>query len=122
MSSKVNGAALATEVDRVHRRRMLRHGDVNKVQCAPQNDSDPLENERREVGAAIKEGIGDAPLKEYGTKSLMSGLVSGDAVPDYLARLYQDPNSRRRFGRRWLRGDDAVRVKTIIEWDEEKVG
>lgn len=122
MSRSVQRALPPMEVDRVHKPKMLKAGTVNKVQYDEPEAADPLENARISVGAAIKHGIGDDPLKTYGTKSQMSGLVSGENVPDYLARIYENPSARRRFARALLADDDAVRVRTVIEWDEEKAG
>jgi hypothetical protein len=74
------------------------------------------------VGAAFEHAIGNAPLKTYGHAGQVSEVISGSKVPDYMARIYLDPRARRRFAEAWLDGDPRVRMRTVIEWDEEKVG
>jgi hypothetical protein len=74
------------------------------------------------VGEAFAQAIGDQSLKAFGHEGLVSGVVSGAKVPDYLARIYEDPAARRRFALALLEDDARVRVKTVVEWDEEKVG
>jgi hypothetical protein len=118
MADSIAAKAYAREVNRVERPKMLRAGTVNKVDHGP----DPLEIAKVLVGRALKAGIGDEPLKTYGDKGLLSNVLSGEKVPDYLARIYQNDEARRRFARALLADDDAVRVRTVIEWDEEKAG
>lgn len=116
MAPKVNGALAALEVNRVDKPKMLRAGTVNKVDHEP----DPLEIAKIRVGEALRAGIGHEPLKTYGDKGLMSNVLSGEKVPDYLARIYQNNEARRRFARALLADDCTVRVRTVIEWDEEE--
>jgi hypothetical protein len=67
------------------------------------------------MGAAIKHAIGDQPLKEFGDKGLVSNVCSGEKVPDYLARIYQDAGARRRFALALLEDDPGVEIETVIK-------
>lgn len=116
MATKSANALASLEVNGVERRKMLRAGTVSNVD----RDADPLEIAKVSVGRALKAGIGDEPLKAYGDRGFMSNVLSGEKVPEYLARIYQNDEARRRFARALLADDDAVRVRTVIEWDEEK--
>lgn len=79
-----------------------------------------LEIAKERVGACVRAGVGDRQLKEFGDKGLMSNVCSGEKVPEYLARIHDDPAARRRFGRAWLEGVATVKTTTSIEWDEEE--
>lgn len=70
------------------------------------------------VGAALAAAIGDEPLKQFGHEGLMSGVCSGEKVPDYLARICQNDDARRRFLKALAHGDPRIRVRTVIEIDE----
>lgn len=72
------------------------------------------------IGAAIGAAIGEEAYKAYGDPGFMTKVVSGEKVPDYLARIYQEPAARRRLAFKLLEGT-GVTVKTVVEW-EEKVG
>lgn len=74
---------------------------------------------KAKVGAAVKVAIGPRAHKEFGDPSLIGKVCSGEKVPDYLARIYQDCEARRRLARALIQGDDKVRVRTVIEFDEE---
>lgn len=74
------------------------------------------------MGAAVEQAIGSKPLKAFGHEGLISGVCSGEKVPEYLARIYEDEEARVRFARALLDGIDGVRVRTVIEIDERKVG
>jgi len=50
----------------------------------------------------------------------MAKVISGERVPDYLARIYNRPEARRRYAMSLLRGDKKVRVRTVIEIEEEE--
>lgn len=77
-----------------------------------------LDDAKVRVARAIKAAIGDQCLKAYGDEGLMSRIVSGEGVPAYLARIYQDVRARRRFGLALLRGDPCVRMRMVIEIDD----
>ena len=81
----------------------------------------PLEMAKAGIGRAIKSAIGDDPMKVYGDDSLMAKVISGERVPDYLARIYNRPEACRRYAISLLKGDKQVRVRTVIEIDEEAV-
>jgi hypothetical protein len=82
----------------------------------------PLAMAKAGIGLAIKNAIGDQPLKVYGDDSRMAKVISGEGVPDYLARIYRNPDARRRYALSLLRGDPNVRIRTTVDWDEEKAG
>jgi len=86
--------------------------EVNKV------DGDSLEQSKVALGRDISEAIAGTPRKVYGDDALMSGICSGDKVPDYLARIYRDRIARRKLGFAFLRGT-GVRKHVSLEWDEE---
>jgi hypothetical protein len=92
---------------------------VKKVHLLPETS---LEQAKKGFGAAVKAAIGDNPMKVYGAENIISAVVSGEKVPDYLGRLFQDDGARRRMGRELLRGAKGVRQRnmTVIEWDEEE--
>lgn len=102
------------EVNRVGRPSARPTAMVNPV------DHDDLGQAKAHVGAAVKSAIGDQPLKQFGDKGLMSKVCAGEKVPDYLARIYQDREARRRFVRAWLKDDGAVRVRVVYEFEEER--
>lgn len=79
----------------------------------------PLQMAKAGIGQAVKSAIGDDPLKFYGDDSLMAKVISGERVPDYLARIYRNDGARRRYAISLLRGDKRVRVRTVIEIEEE---
>lgn len=96
-------------------------GDLVAVNKVDRLVDVPLAMAKAHFGAAVKAAIADAPMKAYGDKGLLSGVTSGEKVPDYLARICQDDNARRRLALALLRDDAGVRVRTVVEW-EEKVG
>jgi hypothetical protein len=66
------------------------------------------------MGAAVEAAIGDNPLKAYGHEGLLSGVCSGEKVPEYLARIYDDPAARRRLALALLAGDECCEVETVV--------
>jgi hypothetical protein len=79
----------------------------------------PLEMAKAGIGRAVKHAIGDEPLRVYGDDSMMAKVITGEKVPDYLARIYKNPEARRRYAVSLLRGDKKVRVRTVVEIEEE---
>ena len=73
------------------------------------------------MGSAVKEAIGDLPLKEFGHEGLVSQVCSGEKVPDYLARIYENPASRRRLALALLEGDRKVRRRIVLDWDDDRI-
>lgn len=80
----------------------------------------PLEMAKAGIGRAIKSAIGDDSMKVYGDDSLMAKVISGERIPDYLARIYRNPDARRRYALELLKGDPRVRIRTTVDWDEEE--
>lgn len=115
MSSSLNRTLGTLEVKSLHSDEERRSDAVKKLHRVP------LEMAKAAVGAAIDVAIGDAPAKEYGHEGLISSVKSGEKVPEYLARIYQDPGARRRLAFALLKDDAAVTFRTVIEF-EEKVG
>lgn len=120
MAPKVNGAADYLEVEKLPRPSDRADRAVKKVHLAMPDQS--LEAVKTQVGQVVKAAIGDNPMKVYGAENLMSGVVNGEKVADWLARIYRDNGARKRFGREWMRGSSGVRQRnlTVIEWDEEE--
>lgn len=119
MSDSVNRPAPLTEVKRLHDAASSRDEAVNKLH----RDLDGnFRMAKAKVGAAIAAAIRDQPRKTYGHEGLMSGVCSGAKVPEYLARICDDPQARRRLALALLEGDDRVTVKTVVEWEDEKAG
>lgn len=79
----------------------------------------PLHMAKAKLGACVREAIGPRALKEFGDKGLMGNVISGEKAPEYMARIYQDPAARRRLALALLKDDPAVKVRTVIEVDEE---
>lgn len=103
------------EVNRVHRGDEGSLSEVNKVH------PDALSTAKARVGGAVREAIGTDPMKVYGHKGLLHAVCSGEKVPDYLARIYQDKPARRRFALALLNDDTDVVVTTHVSWPEPKV-
>ena len=82
--------------------------EVKSLHCAP------LVAAKTKVGAAVTIAIVDQPLKAFGHEGLMSGVCSGEKVPDYLARIVQDKRTRRRFAVALLEDDTDVIVTVTI--------
>ena len=78
-----------------------------------------LSNAKAKMGAAVNAAIGDQPRKAFGHEGLIAGVCAGPKVPDYLARIWEDPEARRRFGIAILRNDPKVKVRLLLEIDEE---
>jgi hypothetical protein len=80
----------------------------------------PLEMAKASIGRAVRDAIGDEPLKVYGDDSMMAKVIAGEKVPEYLARIYRNPDARRRYALSLLRNDPKVRIRTTVDWDEEE--
>lgn len=112
MSSSVAKAELLAEVRTPDRPVRAQSGNRTMPEI-------PLEMAKASVGKAIKSAIGDDPLKVYGDDSMMAKVISGEKVPDYMARIYKNDAARRRYALSMLRGDKRVRVRTVVEIEEE---
>lgn len=80
----------------------------------------PVEAAKAHVGAAIRSAVGDEPLRVYGDEGLMSRVMTGEKVPDYMGRIFSNPDARRRYALALLKGDPRVRIRTTVDWDEEE--
>lgn len=120
MDTNGNGSGRAVEDHGVVRERRTNQVDrrVTRLRAVPI----PLAMAKVKVGEAVGQAIGDQPLKAYGDKSNVKKVCSGERVPEYLAQIYRDRAARRRFALSLLEDDDGVRVRTVVEWDEEKAG
>ena len=85
-------------------------------------DLPSLDDAKASVGRAVKHAIGDDPARVYGDEGQMSRVMTGEKVPDYMARIYRNPDARRRYVLSLLKGDPNVRIRTTVDWDEEKAG
>jgi hypothetical protein len=108
------------EVNRVDEAREDRTTVVNKVERLLPDVQ--LAMAKAKVGACVKKAIGPRALKEFGDKGQMSNVVSGEKVPEYLARIYQDEAARRRFARALVEGDQKVKRFTVLQFEDEEVG
>lgn len=106
------------EVDRVHREPEAPQEPVNKVHRLL--DGVPLEMAKARIGGAVRQAIGDRALKEFGHKGLMHAVCSGEKVPDYLARIAQDDEARRRFAMALLEDDSDVVITTTITIQQKR--
>lgn len=89
---------------------------VNKAD----HDADsPLDAGKKAVGGAVKFAMGQRAMKEFGDTGQMSNVCSGEKVPEYLARIWNDREARRRFGMAFMRGG-KVRVQTVMSWEDEE--
>lgn len=82
----------------------------------------PLHMAKAGMGGAIGEAIEGRPLKAYGHEGLLSEVRTGARVPDYLARIYQDPAARRKLALALLRNDADIVITTTIAIPTRKVG
>lgn len=85
-------------------------------------DRHPMEAGKASIGAAVKSAVGNDPLRVYGDEAFMSKVISGEKVPDYLGRIASRPDALRRYALSLLKNDPNVRIRTTVDWDEEKVG
>lgn len=72
------------------------------------------------AGRALKKAIEGRALKEFGLKSLISGVCSGEKVPEYLARIVDDKPARRRLALALLEDDSEVIVTTTVTIPQSK--
>jgi hypothetical protein len=82
----------------------------------------PLEMARISMGDAIARGIGRESYKAFGDTGLITKVVSGEKVPDYLAKLYADADARQRFALALLEGLDGVAMETTVRINQTKAG
>ena len=91
---------------------------VNKVHRVPParmlKCDDPLEAAKVAVGEALEDAIGLDAYKRYGSKSLMSGVCSGEKVPNYLAAIYAHEPARVRLALSLLTGTHHVKVQLRV--------
>lgn len=108
------------EVKGSHRLPERAVGAVKKVHLAAPDAN--LLSAKAEMGAVIRDAIGPDKLEAYGHAGLVSGVCSGEKVPDYLASIFQNEAARLRMAKALLRkSGKQVRERTVFEI-EEKVG
>lgn len=100
----VASASAGVEVNEVERA-------VNKVDRLADI---PLSMAKARMGEAVSQAIGTRALKEFGDKGLVSHVTSGEKVPEWLARIYQDPETRRRYALALLEDCADVEVETTV--------
>lgn len=118
MPRSLNHAAVPSEdqsLDRVGKPRMATVRKLDRPSPARE-----LPKGKAGFGAAVSIAIGDESTKAYGDESFIAKVKSGEKVPEYLARIYDNPDARRRLGLELLK-DTGVTVRTVIEF-ETKVG
>lgn len=104
------------EVKGLHGEREVRSEAVKKLHCVP------MAMAKVKVGAAFAHAIGEQTRKAYGHEGLVSGLCSGEKVPDYMATLYLDAGARRRFALALLAGDPKVKRRVTVEIEDDEGG
>jgi hypothetical protein len=119
MSKSLDRASVLLEVEKLPRPGDRADRGVKKVHVIPELS---LDEAKARFGAAVKAAIGDSPRKVYGAENVISGVIGGEKVPDYIGRIYQDNGARRRLAKELLKGAAGVRSRnvTVIEWDEEE--
>lgn len=117
MGQKVAAATVRVEDNRVDRVGERGTGAVKSLDHLP---AKALAMAKAAVGAAIEAAIGDQPLKHYGDEGLVSKVVSGEKVPNYLAQIARDPAARQRFALALLTGT-KVRRRIVLDWDDERL-
>lgn len=96
----------AAEVEDVHDRVQPEVNNVHRhVDLA-------LEPAKRRTGAAIRRALEGRQVKEFGSRSLISDVCSGEKVPDYLARMVGDRTVCRRLAMALLEDDPDIVVMT----------
>lgn len=114
MSRNPDTAAARLEDKRLDSLPERAKGAVKKVELAP------LDTTKARIGRAVKQAIGDDPLRVYGDEGQMSRVITGEKVPDYMARIHRDPDARRRYAIAWLEGDEDVTVTTTITFPHDQ--
>lgn len=115
MSGKATATARVEEVKRVDRLPESAKSAVKKIDC-------PLDAAKKRAGKAVRAAIGDEAVRVYGDEGLMSRVMSGPGIPDYMARIVNNDEATVRYALSLLRGVPNVRVRTTVDFDEEKVG
>lgn len=75
----------------------------------------PLDEAKKRAGKAVRAAIGDEAIRVYGDEGLLSRVMSGPGVPDYMARIVNNEEATRRYVLSLLKGDKSVKVRTVIE-------
>lgn len=119
MSRSIAQRLPVEEVNRVEPASERASDVVNKVDRLPAKAS-AMASAKLQFGAAIAHAIGDDPLKHYGDKGHISNVISGEKVPDYLAKICDNPKARRRLAMSLLRGDKGVRKRIVLDWDDDE--
>jgi hypothetical protein len=97
----------------------LHRGKTRSEESSPRSDPREITQAKAGMGAVIKEAIGPDKLEAYGHASLMSGICSGEKVPEYLAAIYANEESKLRMAKALLRSSGKqVRERTVFEIEE----
>ena len=80
----------------------------------------PLEAAKKRAGRAVRAAIGEEAVRVYGDEGLMSRVMSGPGIPDYMARIVERPDALRRYAVALLSEVPNVRITTNVAWEEEK--
>lgn len=103
--------------------------------CAPENsvlqrvvmrqvkaewrESDSVRNAKAAIGRAMRVAIGSEPLKAFGSKGVISELISGHKQPKWLVRLLACTVRRRRFALALLEDDSGVVITANVHIDDD---
>ena len=84
---------------------------ANKIRGPPEK---AVAMAKAKLGHIFRAAIEGTPLKTYGSKSFISEICSGEKVPEYLARLYDDPRARTRFALGLLAEDEDIVIQPQV--------
>lgn len=107
------------EVQRLHRPERESESAEARVKKLHRLPEKSLQQAKAHFGEAVKVAIGHQPRRLFGSETLISGVVSGEKVPDYIGRICQDDDTRRRLGRELIRGARGVRRREVFEFEDE---
>lgn len=80
----------------------------------------PLDAAKKRAGKAVRAAIGEEAVRVYGDEGLMSRVMSGPGIPDYMARIVERPDALRRYAVALLSEVPNIRITTNVAWEEEK--
>jgi len=116
----VQQALPGVEVKRLHRDEPESERSESAVKKLHRAADGPLRMAKAKAGAVVKKAIEGRPLRQFGTESLMSGVCSGEKVPEYLARIVDDKLAKRKMALALLEDDTDVIITTTITFPTRK--
>ena len=77
---------------------------------------------KTEAGAVFRDAIGPDKQEAYGSAALISGLCSGEKVPDYLAAIFANREAKLRMAKSILRRSGSQVEERTVFTINERVG